>query len=241
MDRSLQHSAKGSTWTKKNHKYLRKEGNRYIYPEDVQSQLSQKGRQKSVFYSNKVDEANRRMDERQKELDEKRRLETIKRLDEAQNSKQVKVNSMRLQANHQNRVKYENARKQEMLNRVGQHVQQNQNHKPSTVKNPSGPTMDRVAKVKYNIFGKRIVDTKKQKKKGQNAIQKYFEKRRLAREAKRQYKQVQKEAKKEQKRIEYNRKLGKKEWKKEVNKNIPLSMRLKRDIKNLTYRKPKYK
>ena len=28
----IEHSAKGSTWTKKNHKYIRKEGNRYIYP-----------------------------------------------------------------------------------------------------------------------------------------------------------------------------------------------------------------
>lgn len=29
------HSAEGSHWTKKNHKYIRKEGNRYIYPEDL--------------------------------------------------------------------------------------------------------------------------------------------------------------------------------------------------------------
>lgn len=35
MQRSFQHSAEGSTWTKKNHKYIRKEGNRYIYPEDL--------------------------------------------------------------------------------------------------------------------------------------------------------------------------------------------------------------
>lgn len=33
---SLLHSAEGSTWKKRNHKYLYKEGNRYIYPEDVQ-------------------------------------------------------------------------------------------------------------------------------------------------------------------------------------------------------------
>lgn len=36
MERNLSHSAEGSTWSKKNHKYIRKEGNRYIYPEDVQ-------------------------------------------------------------------------------------------------------------------------------------------------------------------------------------------------------------
>ena len=39
MERNLRHSAEGSTWTKKNHKYIRKEGNRYIYPEDVASNL----------------------------------------------------------------------------------------------------------------------------------------------------------------------------------------------------------
>lgn len=33
---SLLHSAEGSTWKKRNHKYIRKEGNRYIYPEDLQ-------------------------------------------------------------------------------------------------------------------------------------------------------------------------------------------------------------
>lgn len=31
---SFYHSAKGSHWTKKNHKYIRKEGNRYIYDND---------------------------------------------------------------------------------------------------------------------------------------------------------------------------------------------------------------
>lgn len=33
MSDQLQHSAKGTTWSKKNHKYLRKEGNKYIYDE----------------------------------------------------------------------------------------------------------------------------------------------------------------------------------------------------------------
>lgn len=28
----IEHSSKGTTWTKKKHKYIRKEGNRYIYP-----------------------------------------------------------------------------------------------------------------------------------------------------------------------------------------------------------------
>lgn len=32
---NIYHSAEGSTWTKKNHKYIRKEGNRYIYPSDL--------------------------------------------------------------------------------------------------------------------------------------------------------------------------------------------------------------
>lgn len=31
----LYHSAEGTHWTKKNHKYIRKEGNRYIYPSDA--------------------------------------------------------------------------------------------------------------------------------------------------------------------------------------------------------------
>lgn len=37
MERNIYHSAEGSTWTKKNHKYIRKEGNRYIYPDDVKN------------------------------------------------------------------------------------------------------------------------------------------------------------------------------------------------------------
>ena len=37
MKNGIYHSAEGSTWTKKNHKYIRKEGNRYIYPEDVKN------------------------------------------------------------------------------------------------------------------------------------------------------------------------------------------------------------
>lgn len=41
MRNGIYHSAEGSTWTKKNHKYIRKEGNRYIYPEDVRRQQSQ--------------------------------------------------------------------------------------------------------------------------------------------------------------------------------------------------------
>ena len=35
MGRELQHSAEGTHWTKKNHKYIRKEGNRYIYADDA--------------------------------------------------------------------------------------------------------------------------------------------------------------------------------------------------------------
>lgn len=34
-NKDIQHSAAGSHWEKKNHKYIRKEGNRYIYPEDL--------------------------------------------------------------------------------------------------------------------------------------------------------------------------------------------------------------
>ena len=33
--RSIQHSAEGTTWSKKNHKYIRKEGNKYIYEDSV--------------------------------------------------------------------------------------------------------------------------------------------------------------------------------------------------------------
>lgn len=32
---SIKHSAEGTHWQKKNHKYIRKEGNRYIYPSDL--------------------------------------------------------------------------------------------------------------------------------------------------------------------------------------------------------------
>lgn len=34
---NLFHSAKGTTWSSSNHKYIRKEGNRYIYPDDMKS------------------------------------------------------------------------------------------------------------------------------------------------------------------------------------------------------------
>lgn len=37
MGRELQHSAEGTHWTKKNHKYIRKEGNRYIYADDLKT------------------------------------------------------------------------------------------------------------------------------------------------------------------------------------------------------------
>lgn len=37
MNSNFSHSAEGSSWTKKNHKYIRKEGNRYIYPEDLKT------------------------------------------------------------------------------------------------------------------------------------------------------------------------------------------------------------
>lgn len=33
--RNIQHSAEGTTWSKKNHKYIRKEGNKYIYEDSV--------------------------------------------------------------------------------------------------------------------------------------------------------------------------------------------------------------
>ena len=37
MRRDLIHSAEGTHWTKKNHKYIRKEGNRYIYADDLKT------------------------------------------------------------------------------------------------------------------------------------------------------------------------------------------------------------
>lgn len=36
----LRHSAEGTTWSKKNHKYIRKEGSTYIYPEDIKSEVN---------------------------------------------------------------------------------------------------------------------------------------------------------------------------------------------------------
>lgn len=36
MKRYFSHSAEGTTWAKKDHKYVRKEGKKYIYPEDLQ-------------------------------------------------------------------------------------------------------------------------------------------------------------------------------------------------------------
>ena len=43
MGRELQHSAEGTHWTKKNHKYIRKEGNRYIYDESNKSNTYRNG------------------------------------------------------------------------------------------------------------------------------------------------------------------------------------------------------
>lgn len=40
MGRDMYHSAEGTHWTKKNHKYIRKEGNRYIYPQDYNDRKS---------------------------------------------------------------------------------------------------------------------------------------------------------------------------------------------------------
>ena len=37
MKKQFKHSAEGTSWSKKNHKYLRKEGNRYIYADDASS------------------------------------------------------------------------------------------------------------------------------------------------------------------------------------------------------------
>lgn len=46
----IEHSAKGSTWTKKNHKYIRKEGNRYIYDDDYKKEV----RQRNFFKGRKL-------------------------------------------------------------------------------------------------------------------------------------------------------------------------------------------
>ena len=48
----IEHSAEGSTWTKKNHKYIRKEGNRYIYPKDVTAKSNEAKAQSHAKASN---------------------------------------------------------------------------------------------------------------------------------------------------------------------------------------------
>ena len=48
MSDQLQHSAKGTHWSKKDHKYLRKEGNKYIYAEDA-SNGTTKQKHKTLF------------------------------------------------------------------------------------------------------------------------------------------------------------------------------------------------
>ncbi len=53
------HSAEGSHWTKKNHKYIRKEGNRYIYPEDIKGQSLSRPNSSNA-YANQTHLANRR-------------------------------------------------------------------------------------------------------------------------------------------------------------------------------------
>lgn len=55
MGRDMYHSAEGTHWTKKNHKYIRKEGNRYIYPSDVKTGAGGRARdiqrRKGVLYT----------------------------------------------------------------------------------------------------------------------------------------------------------------------------------------------
>ena len=72
MQRSFQHSAEGSTWTKKNHKYIRKEGNRYIYPKDLK---------KGSVSSNSLSARDR--------ADQRTEVEELKRMEAADNRRRA--------------------------------------------------------------------------------------------------------------------------------------------------------
>ena len=82
MQNELQHSAKGSHWQKKNHKYIAIENGRYIYP-DVVGGAGKHHKTKSTFtLSKKKREQQAKVAETQARLDaEHRRLNTINKLD----------------------------------------------------------------------------------------------------------------------------------------------------------------
>lgn len=83
MQNELQHSAKGSHWQKKNHKYIAIENGRYIYP-DVVGGAGKHHKTKSNFtFSKKKREQQARAAEAQARLDsEHRRLNTIDKLNQ---------------------------------------------------------------------------------------------------------------------------------------------------------------
>ena len=83
MQNELQHSAKGSHWQKKNHKYIAIENGRYIYP-DVVGGAGKHHKSKSNFtFSKKKREQQARVAETQARLDaEHRRLNTINKLNQ---------------------------------------------------------------------------------------------------------------------------------------------------------------
>ena len=83
MQNELQHSAKGSHWQKKNHKYIAIENGRYIYP-DVVGGAGKHHKTKSNFtFSKKKREQQARAAETQARLDaEHRRLNTINKLNQ---------------------------------------------------------------------------------------------------------------------------------------------------------------
>lgn len=78
---SLQHSSLGSHWTKKNHKYLYKEGNRYIYPSDLKKMGSSRSvDENSATYKKQETEKKlnlaERLNNRAKQFNTKNRLDS---------------------------------------------------------------------------------------------------------------------------------------------------------------------
>ena len=91
MTNNIEHSALGSHWTKKNHKYIRKEGNRYIYPEDLKKSSGYRGNLKEdlkrQWESQVTDPINNRKAKKARSKETKARL---KELDE-QTKKRVEL------------------------------------------------------------------------------------------------------------------------------------------------------
>lgn len=99
-------------WTKKNHKYIRKEGDRYIYPEDLQKGgtsgglFGSKKKQKQAEVNARIDAEQRRLEavnrmnavEKQRNIAQRRQVQQQSNIPTSARNAQAKQNQIRQQA-----------------------------------------------------------------------------------------------------------------------------------------------